>query len=140
MFVVKRVGDKQNDEFLELHDVLEKKGSEAEQLIYQKENDIFFSHFSGIKATESTNNKFLDIEGYASTPDKDSYEDIIPTYVWENEETLKRYKKNPVIYEDHNTWSSKYIIGKCTEVIIDKGLYIKAKIKKTAAIAENVEL
>lgn len=69
-------------------------------------------------------NKFLEIEGYASTKDKDRGHDIVEPKAFEN--ALATYMTNPVVLLQHKHDKP---IGVVTEASIDnKGLYIKANI------------
>lgn len=69
-------------------------------------------------------NKYLEIEGYASTKDKDRGHDIVEPKAFEN--ALATYMTNPVVLLQHKHDKP---IGVVTEASIDnKGLYIKANI------------
>ena len=68
------------------------------------------------------------IEGMASTDDVDRMGDVIVPAAWNK--GLKNFKANPVILFNHNYDNP---IGKATGIKIEEnGLYIKAKISKTA--------
>lgn len=69
-------------------------------------------------------NKFLEIEWYASTKDKDRGHDIVEPKAFEN--ALATYMTNPVVLLQHKHDKP---IGVVTDASIDsKGLYIKANI------------
>lgn len=69
-------------------------------------------------------NKYLEIEWYASTKDKDRGHDIVEPKAFEN--ALATYMTNPVVLLQHKHDKP---IGVVTEASIDnKGLYIKANI------------
>lgn len=66
----------------------------------------------------------IEIEGYASTKDKDRVKDIVEPTAFKN--ALDLYMTNPIVLLQHNADKP---IGIVTDATIDsKGLYIKAKI------------
>lgn len=72
----------------------------------------------------------ITIEGYASTGNKDRSSDIIDPSVWNKEESLGNYRKNPIILAFHD---HKRPIGTCDSITVDaQGLKIKATIHRSA--------
>nr|DAP28906.1 MAG TPA: prohead serine protease [Caudoviricetes sp.] len=66
----------------------------------------------------------IEIEGYASTKDKDRGHDIVDPQAFKN--ALDLYMTNPIVLLQHNMNKP---IGVVTEATIDEnGLYIKARI------------
>jgi HK97 family phage prohead protease len=66
----------------------------------------------------------LTIEGFASTPDLDSYDDIVKPSAFQN--TMGSYMQKPIILLQHNM---DKIIGKAVDYRIEEnGLYIKVEI------------
>lgn len=88
----------------------------------------FYSQFEVKQIGESMDEPVI-ITGYANTVSKDRYNDVIPSYAW-NEAALENYKKNPIILAFHEHDKP---IGVATELVADeKGLKITAKISKAA--------
>ena len=89
-----------------------------------------------IKAEETSSGEFL-IQGWASTPDKDSYGDIVePEAFYDG---LERFASNPVMFLNHNGWGNlwgdaKPPIGKWTvwNPVSGRGLWVEGYISKTA--------
>lgn len=94
-------------------------------------NKTFYLSSDMLKAeiSDSTDENFVMISGYASTQDVDRQGDVVPATVWQK--GLENYLKNPVIlaFHDHSQ-----PVGKMVEHRIDKdqGLWIKAKISSAS--------
>lgn len=77
----------------------------------------------------------LKISGYASTPTKDRYSDIVEPEAF-RESIIKSYKNNPIILFQHD---SNRPIGKAVFMSIDmKGLFIRAEIYDKE-VAERIQ-
>lgn len=86
----------------------------------KKDSDFFQMLSKGVKEIENG----IEIEGYASTKDKDRQRDIVEPWAFKN--ALKGYMSNPIVLLQHD---ANKPIGKVTEASIDEnGLYIKAQI------------
>lgn len=81
--------------------------------------------------------KYIYIEGYASTSAKDRHGDIIPKSAW-SDEVLNAFKENnPIMLFNHDY---NIIAGHFTEVTsTDEGLYVKGKVKRSFQEADSVE-
>ena len=92
-----------------------------------KDKNSFQIHWEKKAINEKVDNewnKYLEIEWYASTKDKDRGHDIVEPKAFEN--ALATYMTNPVVLLQHKHDKP---IGTVTEASIDnKGLYIKANI------------
>lgn len=92
-----------------------------------KDKNSFQIHWDKKSINEKRDNdwnKYLEIEWYASTKDKDRGHDIVEPKAFEN--ALATYMTNPVVLLQHKHDKP---IGVVTEATIDsKGLYIKANI------------
>jgi len=79
---------------------------------------------------KSSSKDELVIEGLLSTPQRDRDGDTIKAEVWSNPNTLKNYRKNPIVLRQHNPDNP---VGKATELSVShKGLHIVAVISKAA--------
>nr|DAK48176.1 MAG TPA: prohead serine protease [Caudoviricetes sp.] len=77
-----------------------------------------------VKEFDEDEVKGVEIEGYASTKDKDRGHDIVDPQAFKN--ALDLYMTNPIVLLQHNMEKP---IGVVTEATIDdQGLYIKARI------------
>lgn len=95
-----------------------------------KNKIIYFNSKFTAKALPKTDDEdeSIEIEGYASTNDKDRHGDVVPSSVWEK--GISNYLKNPVILAYHN---HTLPVGKMIDYKIDdKGLWIKARISDAA--------
>jgi len=92
------------------------------------------NHFIKAYTKDDTGERI--IEGWASTPDIDSYGDIVEPEAFTD--GMERFKKNPVMFLNHNGWGgwteAKPPIGKWIDwdIVLNKGLYVKGVISKTA--------
>lgn len=94
--------------------------------LVKKENNfqIHWEKKSVNELIDGDGNKFLTIEGYASTKDKDRGNDIVEPKAFEN--ALATYMTNPIVLLQHKHDKP---IGTVTDARVDsKGLYIKANI------------
>jgi HK97 family phage prohead protease len=103
----------------------------------------FFQVICKKEVTEITNDQgeitALEIEGYASTKDKDRVNDIVLPEAFE--ESMKTYATNPIVLLQHD---KNKPIGTVTDYRIDnQGLFIKARITEDvdgvfSAVKNNV--
>lgn len=87
-----------------------------------KQIQSFQMEFKSVEVKKEDGSMF--IEGFASTPEKDSYDDIVKPEAFS--ECMETYMKKPLILLQHN-WDK--IIGNVVEYRIEKkGLFVKARI------------
>ena len=85
---------------------------------------------------DQSDDRFIYIEGYASTNDEDRHGDIVKAEAWDDE-TLQLFMDNPVLLYNHNY---NKIIGQVYSLEKDdKGLKVKARVYKTFEEIDKIE-